>query len=126
MKYFPRCSFTGFYLLLCLISAMQKIYYLSTCSTCKRILDELNPGKSFTMQDIKKEAITAGQLEEMKNLSGSYESLFSRRSQQYKALNLKDKKLAEADYRDLILSEYTFLKRPVIINGKQIFIGNEP
>jgi arsenate reductase (glutaredoxin) len=40
-------------------------------------------------------------------------------------MGLKDKNLTEKDYRDLILQEYTFLKRPVIINGKKIYIGSE-
>ncbi|HAT68946.1 MAG TPA: hypothetical protein DCS22_00475, partial [Flavobacteriaceae bacterium] len=38
--------------------------------------------------------------------------------------NLKDEDLIEDDFRDLILEHYTFLKRPVIINNDQIFIGN--
>ena len=56
---------------------------------------------------------------------GSYEALFSRRALKYKSMGLKDKKLTEKDYRDLILQEYTFLKRPVIISGKKIFSGSE-
>jgi arsenate reductase len=56
---------------------------------------------------------------------GSYEALFSRRALKFKAMGLKDKKLTEKDYRDLILQEYTFLKRPVIISGKKIFSGSE-
>jgi arsenate reductase len=55
----------------------------------------------------------------------SYESLFSRRAMKYKELGLKDKQLVEEDYRDLILGEYTFLKRPVVIIDKQIFVGSE-
>ena len=77
------------------------------------------------MQDIKTEKITPGQLDEMKKMAGSYEALFSRRALKYKEMGLKDKPLAEKDYRQLILDEYTFLKRPVIINGEKIFIGSE-
>ncbi|OYW16129.1 MAG: arsenate reductase, partial [Sphingobacteriales bacterium 12-47-4] len=33
--------------------------------------------------------------------------------------------LTEKDYRQYILDEYTFLKRPVVIIGKKIFIGSE-
>jgi len=40
-------------------------------------------------------------------------------------MGLKDKKLTEKDYRDLILQEYTFLKRPVVISGKKIYSGSE-
>ena len=77
------------------------------------------------MQDIKFEKITPGQLDEMKKMTGSYESLFSRRAMLYKERGLKDKTLTEKDYRDLILEEYTFLKRPVTILGKKIFVGND-
>jgi arsenate reductase len=58
-------------------------------------------------------------------MAGSYEALFSRRAMKYKEWGLKDKPLTEKDYRDLILKEYTFLKRPVVVNGKKIFIGSE-
>lgn len=103
----------------------NKLYHLATCSTCKRIIKELgDKAKSFDMQDIKTNKITAAQLDEMKALAGSYDALFSRRSQQYAARELKDKTLTEQDYRDLILEEYTFLKRPVAIVDKDIFIGN--
>ena len=103
---------------------MQKIYHLSTCDTCKRILKELNPPSSFILQDIKSNEITEEQLEEMHNLSGSYEDLFSRRARLYKEKDLKNKDLREEDYKALILEHYTFLKRPVIINNDAIFIGN--
>ena len=61
----------------------------------------------------------------MKKMAGSYEALFSRRAMKYKEWGLKDKPLTEKDYRDLILQEYTFLKRPVVVNVKKIFIGSE-
>ncbi|MBX2842262.1 MAG: hypothetical protein KTR26_10845 [Flammeovirgaceae bacterium] len=103
---------------------MRKIYHLSTCNTCQRIIKEVEPGKDFILQDIKTKKITEGQLEEMHKLSGSYESLFSRVARKYKALNLKEKQLSEEDYKTYILSEYTFLKRPVFIIDREIFIGN--
>ena len=103
---------------------MKKIYYLSTCDTCKRILKELDPPSSFILQDIKTDTITEEQLEEMQNITGSYEDLFSRRARLYKEKNLKNEELLEEDYKNLILEHYTFLKRPVIINNDEIYIGN--
>ena len=103
---------------------MKKIYHLSTCDTCKRIIKELDLPDSFIFQDIKTEEITEAQLEEMKELSGSYESLFSKRARLYKERDLKNKDLKEEDFKKLILEHYTFLKRPVIINEEQIFVGN--
>jgi arsenate reductase len=76
------------------------------------------------MQDIKTEAITPAQIDEMKKLAGSYEALFSRVAIKYRVMGLHEKVLTEEDYRKLILSEYTFLKRPVMIVGDEIFIGN--
>ena len=103
---------------------MKKIYFLSTCSTCNRIIKELGIDNSFDLQDIKASKITVAQIEEMKKLSGSYESLFSRRAIKYKSMALKDKPLSEDHYKKLILEEYTFLKRPVIVINDSIFIGN--
>lgn len=105
---------------------MNKIYCLSTCSTCNRILTEIQAEKKgFTLQDIKTERITAAQLDALQEKTGSYEALFSRRAIKYKELGLKDKALTEKDYRRLILEEYTFLKRPIaLVNGK-IFAGSE-
>lgn len=102
----------------------KKVYHLSSCSTCKRIINDLGIGDEFEYQDIKNDRITEEQLAEMSELSGSYEGLFSRAAMKYKALGLKDKKLSEEDYRNYILAEYTFLKRPVFLIGEQIFIGN--
>lgn len=85
----------------------------------------IDTDNGFVLQDIKKDPITADQLDEMKTLSGSYEALFSRRALKYKEYGLKDQKLTEADYRQWILKEYTFLKRPVVFVKNQIFIGNE-
>lgn len=103
---------------------MNTFFYLKTCSTCKRIIGELNLPESVVLQDIKTDAITELQLEELKELAGSYEALFSKRAQLYKSEGLKDKNLKEEDFKNYILSHYTFLKRPVLIISNQIFIGN--
>ena len=78
------------------------------------------------MQDIKTEKITPAQIDEMKKMAGSYEALFSRVALKYRSMGLNTMKLDEKDYRKYILEEYTFLKRPVIIMDKEIFIGNSP
>lgn len=103
---------------------MKKGYYLSTCSTCNRIIKEINLPDSFDLQDIKFEKITPDQLVEMHKLAKSYEALFNKRARNYKVLGLSNKILTETDYKSLILKDYTFLKRPVFIVDKEIFIGN--
>jgi len=102
---------------------MKKLYFLKTCDTNKRIMNSI-PLDGFILQEIKTQPITVEQIEEMYTLSGSYEALFSKRAKKYKQMNLKDQILDEQDYKQLILDEYTFLKRPVFIIGDKIFIGN--
>lgn len=103
---------------------MKKIYHLATCSTCKRIIKELNLSDDVVLQDIKSEPLTVKQLEALHQLSGSYEALFSKRAKLYKERDLKNENLTEPDYKQLLLEHYTFLKRPVIVVENQIFIGN--
>jgi arsenate reductase (glutaredoxin) len=108
------------------LQLMKKIYHLGNCTTCQAIIEDTKiDRKGFEMQDIKTEKITAAQLDEMKKMAGSYNALFSRRAIKYKEMGLKDKALSEKDIRKLILEEYTFLKRPVVIKDKEIFVGNE-
>lgn len=103
---------------------MKKIYHLGSCTTCQRILKELAPLNNYQLQDIKKQPISIAQIEAMKELAGNYEALFSRRAMLYKARKLNEQTLKEEDYKALLLEHYTFLKRPVIVNGGAIFIGN--
>ncbi|MBK8947586.1 MAG: hypothetical protein IPM68_01600 [Flavobacteriales bacterium] len=104
----------------------MKIYHLANCGTCQRILKEVPKLKRFALQDIKTEAITPAQLDALKKMTGSYEALFSRVALKYRALGLNTMTLTEKDYRRYILQEYTFLKRPVVVIGDRLFIGNAP
>ena len=103
---------------------MPKIYHLSTCQTCQKVIAALHNGEGFELQDIKFDKITPAQLDSLKAVVGSYEALFSRRAMKYRSMGLADKELSEADYRQLILDEYTFLKRPVVVVGDQVFVGS--
>lgn len=103
---------------------MKKVYYLSTCDTCKRILNELNLSSEFILQDIKTNPITEEQLSALYKGCGSYEALLNKRARLYKEKGYKDKKLSENEIKQLLLEHYTFLKRPVIIFEEQLFIGN--
>ena len=103
---------------------MKKIYYLSSCDTCKKIIKEINPGDDVELQDIKIQNIDGDTLDWIKGKVGSYEALFSKRAIKFRSLGLNEIQLMEDDYRKYILEEYTFLKRPFMINGDEVFIGN--
>ena len=102
---------------------MKKVYFLQTCDTCRRILKEVNLD-GFERQEIKANPVTVSQLEEMYIFSNSYEALFNKRAKKYKSMGLKSELITEKEYRQFILDEYTFLKRPVFIVENNIFIGN--
>lgn len=103
---------------------MKKFYYLSTCDTCKRIMKELSLPIDYILQDIKATPLSENDVEFMHQMTGSYEELFSKRARLYKERNLKEKDLKEDDFKQLLLDHYTFLKRPVLINNDEIFVGN--
>ena len=103
---------------------MKKIYHLDTCNTCQRIMRTLKVDDSFEVQNVKTHPITPDQLDALKERAGSYEALFNRRSRQYRGMGLHERDLSERDYRDLIIREYTFLKRPVVVVDDQVFAGN--
>jgi len=104
---------------------MKKVFHLSTCKTCHRILADWKPPASVELQNIKEININPDELDFAAKKLGSYEALFSRKALKYKSMGLANKILTEKDYRKLILGEYTFLKRPVLIDGKEVFAGNK-
>jgi arsenate reductase len=106
------------------INKMNKIYYLASCDTCRKIIKALPENHNLAFHDIKQNPITVEELEDMHRLSGSYEALFSKKAQLYKSMDLKNKSLTEDDYKKYILEHYTFISRPVFIINDKIYIGN--
>lgn len=102
----------------------NKIYYLASCDTCRKIIKSLPNTDKLEFHDIRQNPITAAELDEMYKLSGSYEALFSKKAQLYKSLDLKNKNLKELDFKKYLLEHYTFLSRPVFIIDGKIYIGN--
>lgn len=102
----------------------MKVFYLKTCSTCKRIMSEFDL-TGWELRELKTQNITEEELGEMYNLTQSYEALFSKKSTQIKARDIDVKTITENDFKALILEHYSFLKRPVFVNGKDIFVGSD-
>lgn len=103
---------------------MKKLFYLSTCDTCKRIMKALDLPEDMILQDIKKEPISRDELSSLRQHVNSYEDLLNKRARLYKERDLKNKTLTENDIKDLITENYTLLKRPVIVDQTAVFIGN--
>lgn len=102
------------------------IWYVSSCKTCTKILDQIKNIQEFKLQDLKKNNITEEQLAFLYKISGSYEALFNKRARKFQKSSLKEKTLSQEDYKQGMLSEYTFLKRPVIYYKSHLHIGSVP
>jgi arsenate reductase len=103
---------------------MKRIYHLSTCDTCRKILAQLNTS-GVELINLREQNISPEDLDFMKSKTGSYEALFNKRAQKYKLLPEDQKPAKDSDYRPLILREYTFLKRPAAILGEMVVAGND-
>lgn len=103
---------------------MKKVFYLKTCDTCLKILKQFDLN-GWEKREIKTQPITEEEIEEMYKVSQSYEALFNKKSTQIKLQELDLKSMKEADFKELLMNHYTFLKRPVFVTDKEIFIGND-
>ena len=79
---------------------------------------------NYKFHDLKNQPIDEDTLEFLRKHVSSYEDLINKRAKKYQELNLKDKKLSEDQVKEILLNEYTLLKRPIFIDGDQVFIGN--
>ena len=103
---------------------MKKVFYLKTCSTCKKIMSQFDL-TDWELRELKSKNITEAELEDLFKQTNSYEALFSKKSTQIKARGIDVNSLKETDFKNLILEHYSFLKRPVFVTHKEIFVGNE-
>lgn len=104
---------------------MKKAYHLITCNTCQRILKEVKAEEeNFEIQELKSNPINEEELMYLYSKTGSFEALFNKRAMKYRSMGLNEMALSEDDFKKHILSEYTFLKRPIFIVNEDAFVGN--
>ncbi len=101
---------------------MNQFIYLSSCDTCKRIINEVNLPKNISLRDIKKTPLNPNELKSFKSITGTFRSLLNDRAQ--KLRNIDKKTLSEEKIFSLLNEHYTYLKRPILHFNGQLFIGN--
>ncbi len=101
------------------------LYWLPHCSTCKKAKEFVeNKGVTITkFHDIKAHPLSRQEVENLANLVGGVEQLFSRRAIKYRELGLHEREVLSAEMLDLMTSEYTFIKRPVLVIGESATAG---
>lgn len=103
---------------------MEFFLYLSSCSTCKRIMEALVLPEELKLIDIKKEPLNTNQLDFLYQNTGSYLALINKRAQLFKQRQIDTQQLTEDSAKNLLLEHYSFLKRPVLVYRDKVFVGN--
>ena len=94
-----------------------ELYWLPHCSTCQKAKAFLeDKGIRFTLvRDIKAEPLGEAEVHRLVQAVGSEEALFSKRAMKFRQWGLHEKELSSTDLVELMVKEYTFIKRPVVI-----------
>lgn len=98
--------------------------YLSSCSTCLRIIKDLGLENSPLLQDVKHSPATAEQLDFLYKTTLSYEALINKRGRVFTQLKREGVVFNEDIYKNLLLKEYSCLKRPILILNSIVYLGN--
>ena len=77
---------------------------------------------NLILREIKSSPVTPSELEHIKAHFSSYEDLFNKRAVKFRSIDSSAFK--DVDYEKLLLSDYTFLKRPVLLMEDKAFAGN--
>ncbi len=98
--------------------------YLSTCSTCVRIIKELKLEGNDLLQDVKHHPATQEQLAFLYANTNSYEALINKRGRVFAQLKRDGVVFSEQTYKALLEKEYSCLKRPILIYNNTAYLGN--
>ena len=98
--------------------------YLSTCSTCVRIIKSLGIEGADFLQNLKEQMATPAQLALLYANTNSYEQLINKRGRVYAQMKREGTVFSEAVYKALLEKEYSCLKRPVLVWNNNVFLGN--
>lgn len=101
------------------------LYWLPNCSTCQKaekFLDNQNV-KISEFHNLKESPLSREEVEKLAEKVGGADKLFSRRAIKYREMKLGERELSENEMLDLMSSEYTFIKRPVLVSNDKAIAG---
>lgn len=101
------------------------LYWLPNCSTCQKAEKFLkNHNVEISeYRNIKENPLLREEVEKFAKQVGGADKLFSRRAIKYREVKLSERELSESEMLDLMASEYTFIKRPVLASGDEAIAG---
>ena len=104
------------------------LYWLPHCTTCQKAVQYLEK-KGYSIakfRDVKSHPLDCKEVERLTELVGGAGELFSRRAIKYRAMNLSERELSSDDMIQLMVDEYTFIKRPVLVSAGRAVAGFTP
>lgn len=101
------------------------LYGLPHCTTCQKAVAFLEEAgvEIGLFHDLKADMLSRKDVEGLVEMVGGAETLFSKRAMKYRSMKLNERTLTEKEMTDLMVDEYTFIKRPVITDGKMAIAG---
>ena len=96
---------------------VEIMYWLPHCSTCvkaKTFLEEHGVHVKAT-HDIKAERLPKATVAKLAKAVGGADKLFSKRAMKYRSMGLHERDVTETEMLELMVEEYTFIKRPVVV-----------
>jgi len=112
-----------------IVSSMMKIYSYQKCSTCRKVLDDLDKkGTKYELFPIYEQPPTKKELKRMLDTyDGRITKLFNTSGLEYKRLNLKEKLpgLTEEEAIALLASNGKLVKRPFVMDGESGWVGSK-
>lgn len=101
------------------------VYWMPTCSTCKKAVDYLNEKgvEIASFRDMKSEPLSKAEVKKLVGFIGGAEALFSKRAIKYRTMKLSGRTLSDDEMIELMTGEYTFIKRPVIVSDGRAVAG---
>lgn len=105
-----------------------KFYWLPHCTTCQKAAKYLeSKGHSIAeFRDVKSGPLRREEIEQLAELVGGVEDLFSRRAIKYRSMKLSERELTSEEIIGLMVDEYTFIKRPVLVSNGRAIAGFTP
>ncbi len=102
-----------------------KIYGLPHCSTCKKAVEFLESAgvEIESFHDIKEKRLSRREIEQLVERVAGVESLFSKRAMKYRAMGLHEREVSEKEMIKLMVDEYTFIRRPVLVYEDMALAG---
>lgn len=101
------------------------VYWLPYCTTCQKAVAYLHEkGVAIrSHRNLKEAPLSEDEVRALAAKVGGVEKLFSKRAMKFRQMGLHERDVPEDEMVRLMVEEYTFVTRPVIVRGDRATAG---